>query len=221
MTRAIGQQKEKDQVLSKIIDLVSQKQNSNEELNISEMQNLIKDKELIERIKDMKNKQKLIEKRIMKKYEFKSDESNTNTNIKDESNNEENEDNEEYEENEDEENEENEEEFINDSNFNMNINMYFPIRPGLKSAREKQIERRVEKFRKKLEKELKDTKSKEEEKEKIRKKAYERETDEDKKKELELINNQEKTNSENLIEELERTNEQKVKEFEERLKKKI
>ena len=188
---------------------------------MKEMKNLIKDEELIKKIKDMKNKQKLIEKRIMKKYEFKSDESNTN--LKDETNNENNEENEEDSEeyDESEENEENEEEYIDDSNFNMNINQYFPIRSGLKSARDKQIERRVQKFRKKLEKELEKTKSKEEEKEKKRKEGYEKETDEDKKKELELINYQEKVNSNNLLDEMERSNEQKVKEFEEHLKKKI
>jgi hypothetical protein len=47
--------KENDQVLSKIIDLVSQKQNTNEELNMKEMKNLIKDEELIKKIQDMKN----------------------------------------------------------------------------------------------------------------------------------------------------------------------
>ena len=130
--------KEKDQVLSKIIDLISEKQNNNEELKIKEMRNLIKDEELIEKIKDMKNNQKQIEKRIIKKYEFKPYKSLTI--IRDESINEDNKDDEE----DSEENEETEEEYIKDSNFNMNINRYFPKRSGVKSERDKEIKRSVD-----------------------------------------------------------------------------
>ena len=212
--------KEKSQVLSKIIDLISEKQNNNEELKIKEMRNLIKDEELIEKIKDMKNKQKQIEKRIIKKYEFKPYKSYTI--IKDESINEDNKDDEEEDDEEDsEENEESEEEYIKDSNFNMNIDRYFPIRSGVKSERDKEIKRRVDNLRKKLEKEYEEAKSKEDEKEEIRRKAFENETDEDKKNELKLINFQERAKSNSLLYEIEKSNEQKIKEFEEQLKKKI
>ena len=223
---------ERSQNISKILDLVTEKSMFDEEIKAKDVKNIIEDKDLFNKIKEMKKKQKEIERRIKKKYEFnlgvneqenKSNKDDVETNII----NEENKEKKEGEEKKNDENEEteekdgNEDNYIKTKNFNMNVNQYFPIRSGTKSYKEKEIERRVENLKNKLQKEYDKARVKEEDKQKKLKKQLEKEKNEEEKEKIEKDINYQNYQSEILLQSIQETNEEKLKEFEERIKNEI
>ena len=89
---------------------------------------------------------------------------------------------------------------------------------GQKSQKEKDIETKVEIFKKRLQEEFDLLITQEKKKEDQRVKAYENEKDESKKQELEKKNSAERAKSTELINETKESNEEKIKEYEKKLR---
>ena len=89
---------------------------------------------------------------------------------------------------------------------------------GQKSQKEKDIETKVEIFKKRLQEEFDLLITQEKKKEVQRVKAYENEKDESKKQELEKKNSAERAKSTELINETKESNEEKIKEYEKKLR---
>ena len=91
----------------------------------------------------------------------------------------------------------------------------------MKSARDREIQRKVENLKTSLQKQLDEIKSKKENEEELRVMILENEKDDTKRQELININNQEKMTSERLINEIKEKNENEIKEYEKYLRSKI